>query len=60
MIEVTWTFTKVYTPEEFQNKVSESNDVQRLGYFEIAADWSKVDSSDDMHIEFSIKDDDSE
>lgn len=54
MITVTWTFKKTYTEEEFQKTFSESNEVNREGYFVIADDWNKVDSVDDMNLEYTI------
>lgn len=55
MIKVTWFFEKFYSDEDFHNKFSESNDVNKEGYNVIAQDWEKVDSMDDMNLEYKLE-----
>lgn len=55
MIKVTWYFEKFYSNEDFSNKFSESNDVNKEGYYVIANDWDHVDSMDDMNLEYKLE-----
>jgi len=54
-LEITWTFKKEYSPEEFNLLCQESNDGIYLGYQEIIHDYKQIDSSDDMHLQMKVR-----
>lgn len=55
MIKVTWSFEKFYSDEDFHKLFSESNDVNKEGYYVIANDWDHVDSMDDMNLTYKLE-----
>jgi len=55
MVEVTWTFTKTYTKEEWDTlPVSESNDLIKIGYLQIMDEWENSVGFDDLSLSCSI------
>ena len=55
MIKVTWSFEKFYSVEDFNKLFSESNDVNKDGYYVISNDWDHVDSMDDMNLTYKLE-----
>ena len=55
-LKVTWSYSKEYGKEEFEQEFSEGFDLVKTGYFEIAADYKRADSMDDLNLEYTIED----
>ena len=54
-LKVTWTYSKEYSKEQFEQEFSEGFDLIKTGYFEVAADYKKADSMDDLNLLYIVE-----